>query len=74
MGCRIGITTDLERRKQEWLNDYPNMTGWETFAPFDSKENAQNWENTNFPECDKHPGGDDSDDPNAEWSGYKFNF
>jgi hypothetical protein len=73
MGCRAGITTRLAERKQEWLVEYPNMTNWKAFGPFQDREAAQAWEDAQT-ECDRSPGGDNPDDPNAEWFSYRFDF
>jgi len=76
MACRIGITTDLSARKAYWESVCTNLRDWQVLAgPFKSKAEAQNEENrlAQKHRCDSAPGGDDPEDPNAEWWVYGFN-
>jgi len=73
MICRVGITTNLERRKKEWKAEHSDMQNWEEFGPFDSREDAQKWEDSQTG-CEKSGGGDNPDDPTAKWSGYRFSY
>jgi hypothetical protein len=73
MSCRAGITTRPEERKKEWLIEYPSMRNWQVFGPFASREMAQSWENSQYG-CDKSHGGNEPDDRNAKWFGYRFNY
>jgi len=76
MGCRIGMTTDLEARKAYWSSVYPNLQNWTVLLKDLTKEEAQEDENmlSLAHSCESSPGGDDSDDPNAKWFVYKFDF
>ena len=72
MACYCGITTNLERRKEEHKRDYLNLHDW-TQQSFPSREAAQNWENQQD-NCHHHSGGQDPDNPHATWYGYKFYY
>ena len=74
MACRVGITTDLERRKQEHSNVYRGLRNWREFGPFKSRAAAQDWEDSKKGEwrCDAHGGGSDPDTPGKLWHGYYF--
>ncbi len=77
MGCRIGMTTNLEQRKAYWESQYSSLTDWQILeGPFSSKEIAQRKETelANKHNCDAHPGGDDPDFSSAKWYVYGFNF
>ena len=71
MPCRAGITTRPKTRKGEWKLEYPNMWGWELHGPFDTREDAQAWEDHQT-QCIRHGGGKEPDDPDAKWYGYIF--
>jgi hypothetical protein len=76
MGCRIGITTDLETRKAHWEGKYKNFRDWHIMAgPYTDKSIAQLKETELAKEhnCEAHAGGADSSDPNAKWYVYGFN-
>lgn len=76
MGCRVGITTNVEERKADWEGEYPNMTNWKVVANGLSRDKAQEMENTLSlaHSCDASPGGNEPEDPNATWSVYRFEF
>lgn len=77
MGCRIGMTTNLDQRKAYWESQYPTLRDWQVLAgPFNSKNDAQKMETelAQKHRCDSHPGGDDPDYPGALWYVYGFNF
>ena len=47
MGCRIGITTDLEGRKEDWEAVYDRFKDWQVLdGPFDTKKEAQDKDRT----------------------------
>ena len=74
MACRIGITTDLESRKEYWESIYKNLRNWQVLAgPYDTKEEAQTEENRLAAKhgCEAHPGGAD-DEGDAPWYVYGF--
>lgn len=73
MACYAGITTDLQRRKEELQRNFPTMKNWTPQGPFENREKAQEWENKQY-ECGKHPGGNEPDNPNAKWHGYRFDY
>ena len=77
MGCRIGMTTDLEQRKAYWEGQYPTLKDWQVLAgPFSSKAEAQK-EETGLAKkhgCESHSGGDDPDYLGAKWYVYGFNY
>ena len=71
--CRVGITTDPERRKAEWERHYPSMYGWRILATYPTKEAAQAHEDgVRFKKgCVGSPGGDDAP---GDWSVYQFQY
>ena len=41
MPCRVGITTNPERRKKEWQDEHPGLYDWEIIATYTNKSAAQ---------------------------------
>lgn len=77
MPCRIGMTTNLEQRKAQWLVEYPDLYNWEVIGgPFVSKDTAQIVETqlANTYGCVSHPGGDEPDLPESMWHIYRFYY
>lgn len=77
MACQIGITTDLERRKAEWLIVYPNLRNWQILeSNIISKDEAQKRENyyARIKGCNSGVGGREPDDPSLTWSVYYFEY
>lgn len=74
MACRVGITTNPERRKQEWISEYPNLTGWTILGSYSSKSAAQDRENREAASrgCVSSPGG--SGPEYATWYVYYFRY
>jgi hypothetical protein len=75
MSCRIGITTDPERRRGEWGSKYPTLKNWEIIAgPYKTKGEAQAMETdlSQAQGCEAAPGGDNPSDPRAKWYVYRF--
>lgn len=74
MPCRVGITTDLERRHQEWLQKYPDLRNWEEHGPYPSRDHAQQIENSLASQrnCISHPGGREPE--NGPWFVYYFEY
>ena len=73
--CRVGMTTDKEGRKAYWEGEISNITHWEWFGPYNSREDAQTAE-TNLASlygCESHPGGRDPEG-NPQWWVYKFTY
>jgi hypothetical protein len=73
MPCRVGITTDLNRREKEWRIQYPNLRNFRKIQTFLSKEKAQKFEN-DYAEshgCEASPGGNDA---NGLWYVYHFEY
>ena len=57
-GRRVGITSNITRRKKEWKRKYPNMCGWEILRCGLTYTRAQKIENEFKKKgCDAHPGG-----------------
>ena len=74
MACRIGITTDPNRRKGEWGAKYPKLSGWAILGTYNSKSDAQDAE-TSFARLyggESAPGGAGSE--RDTWYVYKFNY
>lgn len=74
MACRVGITTNPERRKAEWEREYPNLTNWQILEIHATKSDAQAAENRLAKQlnCVAHPGGHGSDDDT--WYVYYFEY
>ena len=74
MACRVGITTDPERRRQEWLADYPHMRNWRIVATYPTRSQAQRAENelSQRQGCMASPGG--AGNEYAHWSVYYFEY
>lgn len=74
MGCRIGMTTDVEERKTYWQSQHPNLYNWQILGTYSSKTEAQRAETSfaNQHGCVSHPGGDGSE--YDTWYVYKFNY
>ncbi len=75
MACRIGITTNLEERKQYWQNKCDGFANWQVLAGPLSKEEAQEKETELAQKygCEAYPGGDDPDIDEG-WYVYYFTF
>ncbi len=57
MGCRIGMTTDLQQSERQWRREYPTLRDWQVLVgPFYSREVAKNrvMELAKKYGCDKH--------------------
>lgn len=74
MACRIGITTDPDRRKTEWQREYPNLRNWQILETHNTKPAAQAAEDrlAKAYGCVAHPGGDG--DYYDTWSVYYFQY
>ena len=59
MACRVGITTNPERRKKEWQQEYPHLWDWTIIAKYGTKSAAQARENQEAKRrgCASSPGG-----------------
>ena len=75
MGCRVGITTDLKKRRQFWENKCIGFNNWHSYGHF-SREIAQRKETELAKRrgCVAHSGGSNPDNPNAKWYVCFFNF
>ena len=73
MLCRVGITTDPERRRKEWEKEVVGLSGWEILATFPTKEKAQAYEDQYAANsgCKGHAGGPDTP---GTWSVYRFDY
>lgn len=73
MSCRVGITTDVARRKREWQNKYPGMYGWAVLARGLTRTAAQERENQEAKArgCISSGGGRDA---GGSWSVYFFRY
>lgn len=72
MACRVGITTDPDRRKKEWEQEYPYLRDWTIIAKFQTKSAAQARENQEAKRlgCNSSPGGGGPEE--ATWFVYYF--
>ena len=73
MPCRVGITTDPVRRKQEW-EQKGSVRNWEILASGLTKNQAQDEENRIARErgCEAYPGG--LDNGLSNWCVYYFEY
>lgn len=74
-GHKAGITTNPERRRNEWARRYPTMSNWQAEGPFFSRKDAQKWEKAQVG-YERSAGGRDPDPkhPFALWYGYRFDY
>ena len=72
MKCRVGITTDVARRKNEHKAKYPTLKNWNILASGLTRKQAQDLEDKEAAKgCDASAGGRDA---GGSWSVYKFNY
>ena len=74
MACRVGITTDPDRRKKEWQKEYPNLWDWQILGVHSTKSAAQEQETAEAKRrgCDSSPGGGGPE--RATWHVYYFQY
>ncbi len=78
ISCRIGITTNLGRRKKEWIRRYKKegkiIKSWKVLSVHESKSSAQAVETreAKLQNCEAHPGGRDSE--KEIWYVYKIEY
>ena len=72
MGCRIGMTTNLEVRKAYWGTIYKNLRKWQKLGGPYSKTEAQAKETQLAKKygCESHHGGEGKE--NDKWYVYYF--
>ncbi len=73
MPCKVGITTDPEKRKAYWETQVVGLTDWEILKKFTRKEDAQQFE-TQYAKlhgCFAQQGGAETGGP---WYVYRFNY
>lgn len=72
MPCRVGITTDPERRKKEWENKVVGLKNWRILLKTTSRKKAQQKETDYAKEhgCQASPGGSGS----GTWYVYYFKY
>ncbi len=73
MPCRVGITTNLARRKSEWESQVIGLKDWSTKGPY-NREEAQKLEDQIAARygCNAHHGGADAS--SNRWYVYWFNY
>ncbi len=59
MACRIGITTNPNKRREEWKREHPSLHGWKILAEYGTKTAAQAAETRLARQhgCEASPGG-----------------
>ncbi len=78
ISCRIGMTTNPERRKKEWERDYRkqgnNIISWNIVKTYKSKSAAQEFETKEAKKqnCEAHSGGRGPE--KATWYVYKLEY
>ena len=73
MLCRVGITTDPEKRKSYWNNQVIGFKNWRILQKYANKKDAQTHENRAAKKynCIAHAGGPDTP---GIWYVYKFEY
>lgn len=73
MPCRVGITTNPDRRKKEWRKQVIGFGNWKILERCNSREKAQASEDKYAKElgCEAHHGGEEAP---GIWSVYYFKF
>ena len=76
MACRIGMTTNVEERKQHWQSMHSTLYGWKVLGTYNSKAEAQQAENkfARQHDCIASPGGGSDEYDYATWYVYKFDY
>lgn len=74
MACRVGITTDPDRRKKEWEQEFPELSHWTVLSWHYTKTDAQQAEGAAAERygCEAHHGG--GGDEHDRWAVYFFNY
>ena len=74
MACRIGITTDPQGRKKDWVKVHPGLLNWQILGTHYTKTAAQKQENEEARRlgCVSHPGGAGRE--HDVWHVYYFNY
>ena len=73
MPCRVGITTDPDRRKAEWESKVVRLRNWRILNSYRSREKAQEHE-TRYAKrygCQAAPGGAEA---GGTWYVYRFDY
>ena len=73
MPCRVGITTNPERRKAQWESKVYGMKNWRILKSYRSRERAQEHENRYAAQygCQASPGGNEA---GGMWHVYRFEY
>lgn len=73
MPCRVGITTDPERRKKEWESQVVGLKNWRILGTHSTRKAAQDHEDRYARQhnCEAHHGGADASGP---WHVYRFDY
>ena len=74
MACQVGMTTDPERRKEEWKRRRPTLRNWQIFSTHPTKTEAQEAE-TREARARGVNSGEGGDGPErATWYVYYFGY
>lgn len=73
MACRVGITTNMDERRQYWLGREPTLRNWRLLGTYATKAAAQSAENNYAAQndCAAEQGGPDIPGP---WYLYRFDY
>lgn len=73
MPCRVGITTNLKKRKSYWESKVVGLKNWRVLGTYNSRKNAQDHEDSYAQSfgCEAHHGGKDKPGP---WHVYRFDY
>ena len=74
MACRVGMTTDPDRREKDWQRKYPGLRNWTILGQYSSKSAAQKRESLEARRlgCASSPGGGGAEA--ATWYVYYFQY
>lgn len=73
MPCRVGISTDPNRRKGEWNSSVVGLSNWRVYGPY-TRSKAQDIEDDIARKygCKAHHGGNSTS--SNRWYVYTFNY
>ena len=74
MPCQVGITTDPNRRRQEWVQERPTLRNWLILSTHNSRAAAQQAENREAQRLGCNSGAGGSGPEVATWYVYAFEY
>ena len=74
MPCQVGITTDPQRRWEEWRRDRPSLRNWRILSVHNTKTAAQQAENREAAARGCNSGAGGAGPERETWSVYYFDY